>query len=120
LINDKGDIVKRYRGSIDPEHLERDLQNIPQTDAERLAKALPFPGVIDAQRFRRNYLSYGAVFFQREYFDQAKASFRLALRCCRNCSSSIPILPRPRKHSSNCPDKGQAYRAAGRRARCPF
>jgi tetratricopeptide (TPR) repeat protein len=80
LINDKGDIVKLYRGSIDPEHLGRDLQNIHQTDAERLAKALPFPGVIDAQEFRRNYLSYGAVFFQREYFDQAEASFLLALR----------------------------------------
>jgi tetratricopeptide (TPR) repeat protein len=80
LINQKGDIVKLYQGSIDPEHLERDLQNIPQTDAERLAKALPFPGVIDTQQFRRNYLSYGAVFFQREYLDQAESSFRLALR----------------------------------------
>jgi len=80
LISGKGDIVKLYQGSIDPEHLERDLQNIPQTDAERLAKALPFPGVIDTQQFRRNYLSYGAVFFQREYLDQAESSFRLALR----------------------------------------
>ncbi|PYX57255.1 MAG: hypothetical protein DMG76_12070 [Acidobacteria bacterium] len=80
LINDKGLIVKLYRGSMDPEHLGRDFENIPQTDTERLAKALPFPGVIDAQEFRRNYLSYGAVFFQREYFDQAEASFRLALR----------------------------------------
>jgi tetratricopeptide (TPR) repeat protein len=80
LISGKGDIVKLYQGSIDPEHLERDLQNIPQTDAERLAKALPFPGVFDTQQFRRNYLSYGAVFFQREYLDQAESSFRLALR----------------------------------------
>jgi tetratricopeptide (TPR) repeat protein len=80
LISGKGHIVKLYQGPIDPEHLGRDLRNIPETDAERLAKALPFPGVIDAQEFRRNYLSYGAVFFQRDYFDQAEASFRLALR----------------------------------------
>jgi len=80
LINDRGDIVKLYQGPLDPEHLGRDLRSIPQTDAERLAKALPFPGVIEAQEFRHNYLSYGAVFFQREYFDQAEASFRLALR----------------------------------------
>jgi len=80
LISGKGDIVKLYQGPIDPEHFGRDLRNIPETDAERLAKALPFPGVIDAQEFRRNYLSYGAAFFQREYLDQAEASFRLALR----------------------------------------
>ena len=80
LISGKGDIVKLYQGPIDPEHFGRDLRNIPENNAERLAKALPFPGVIDAQAFRRNYLSYGAVFFQREYLDQAEASFRLALR----------------------------------------
>jgi tetratricopeptide (TPR) repeat protein len=36
--------------------------------------------VSDTSEFRRNYLSYGSVFFQRGYFDQAEASFRLALR----------------------------------------
>src|SRR5437899_11053541 len=45
-----------------------------------MAKALPFPGVIESSEFRRNHLSYGSVFFQREYFDQAEASFRSALR----------------------------------------
>ncbi|HZR55885.1 MAG TPA: tetratricopeptide repeat protein [Terriglobales bacterium] len=80
LINNKGDIVKVYQGRIRPEQVENDLQNIPQTLAERLAKALPFPGVTDASVFQRNNLSLGAVYFQREYFDQAEASFRLALR----------------------------------------
>ena len=42
-------------------------------------KALPFPGVSDTLEFRRNYLSFGSVYFQRGYFDQAEASFRLAL-----------------------------------------
>ena len=80
LINGQGEIVKVYQGPINAEHLEGDFQNIPRTDGERITKALPFPGVIETSQFRRNYLSYGSVFFQREYFDQAEASFRSALR----------------------------------------
>ncbi len=80
LIDDKGDIVKIYQGPINPEHFEQDLRHIPQTAPERLAKALPFAGVSEMLEFRRNHLSYGSVFFQRDYMDQAEASFRLALR----------------------------------------
>jgi tetratricopeptide (TPR) repeat protein/peroxiredoxin len=80
LIDEQGYIVKIYRGSINPEHVEQDFRRIPQTDAERLAKGLPFPGVAETIEFRRNYLSSGAVFFQRGYFDQSASSFRLALR----------------------------------------
>jgi Flp pilus assembly protein TadD/peroxiredoxin len=80
LINAKGEIVKLYQGPVDPEHLEHDFRHIPQTSAERLARALPFPGVTDTIEFGRNYLSYGSVFFQRGYIDQAEASFRIALR----------------------------------------
>jgi tetratricopeptide (TPR) repeat protein len=80
LIDDKGSIVKVYQGQLNAGHVEEDLRQIPQTAAERLGKALPFPGVSDTSEFRRNYLSYGSVFFQRGYFDQAEASFRLALR----------------------------------------
>jgi tetratricopeptide (TPR) repeat protein len=80
LINDKGDIVKVYQGPVSTEHIEQDFRHIPQTDAERMAKALPFPGVSERSDFRRNYLSFGSVFFQRGYFDEAEASFRRALR----------------------------------------
>jgi tetratricopeptide (TPR) repeat protein len=80
LIDQSGEIVKVYQGPINAEHLEADFRNIPRTDADRITKALPFPGVIETSQFRRNYLSYGSVFFQREYFDQAEASFRSALR----------------------------------------
>jgi tetratricopeptide (TPR) repeat protein/peroxiredoxin len=80
LINASGEIVKVYQGPVDAEHVERDFRHIPQTGAERLARALPFPGVTDAIEFGRNYLSYGSVFFQRGYMDQAQASFRIALR----------------------------------------
>ena len=79
LIDDQGNIVKVYQGPIDATKVEHDVRHIPQTAAERIAKALPFPGVGETAGFRRNYLSYGSVYFQRGYFDQAEASFRLAL-----------------------------------------
>ncbi|HTR64393.1 MAG TPA: FG-GAP-like repeat-containing protein [Terriglobales bacterium] len=80
LIDAKGDIVKVYQGPVQPERIEEDCRQIPQTAAQRLAKALPFPGVTDVSEFPRNYLSYGSVFYQRGYFEQSEAAFRLALR----------------------------------------
>jgi len=80
LINPKGEIVKVYQGPANPEQVEHDVQRIPQSTAERVARALPFPGVTDAIEFGRNYLSYGSIFFQRGYMDQAAASFQIALR----------------------------------------
>jgi Flp pilus assembly protein TadD/peroxiredoxin len=80
LIDAKGEIVKVYQGPVDPEHVEQDFRHIPKTSAERLARALPFPGVSDTIEFGRNYLSFGSVLFQRGYMDRAEASFRIALR----------------------------------------
>jgi tetratricopeptide (TPR) repeat protein/peroxiredoxin len=80
LINAKGEIVKLYQGPVNARHVEYDCRHIPQTTAARLARALPFPGVSDAIEFGRNYLSYGSVYFQRGYMEQAAASFRTALR----------------------------------------
>lgn len=79
LLDDKGQIVKVYQGNVNPEQIEQDFRQIPQNDAERLARALPFPGVAQTFEFGRNHLSYGSVFFQRGYFEQAAASFTLAL-----------------------------------------
>ena len=80
LIDEKGDIVKVYQGPADPARVAEDSRHIPQTPAERMAKALPFAGLADTYEFGRNYLSLGSVFFERGYFDQAKAFFRLAVR----------------------------------------
>jgi tetratricopeptide (TPR) repeat protein len=80
LINEKGEIVKIYQGSMNLQQVEEDFRHVPENSAPRLTKALPFPGVIESADFQRNYLSYGSVFFQREYFDQAEAAFRIALR----------------------------------------
>ena len=80
LISSAGDIVKVYQGPANSDHVGEDFRQIPKTAAERLARALPFPGVTEALEFQRNYLSYGSIYFQRGYVDQAEASFRLALR----------------------------------------
>lgn len=80
LIDPKGEIVKIYQGPADFEHIDHDYGNIPESNKERLIKALPFAGITEANAFGRNYLSYGAVYFQRGYIDQAEAAFKLALR----------------------------------------
>ncbi|MFZ0635362.1 MAG: FG-GAP-like repeat-containing protein [Candidatus Acidiferrales bacterium] len=80
LIDETGAIVKIYQGSASAEQFDEDLRHIPHTAAERLSKALPFPGVSDAFEFERNNLSFGSIFFERGYMDQAEAFFRLALR----------------------------------------
>ncbi len=80
LINSRGEIIKLYQGPLNVQQVERDVREIPQTLAQRVAKALPFRGITDAVDYGRNYLSYGSVYFQRGYMDQAGASFQIALR----------------------------------------
>ena len=80
LIDEQGEIVKVYQGPVDAGNVEQDFRHMPRTPAERLAKALPWPGVSESFEFARNYLSYGSIFFQRGYFEQAESSFRQALR----------------------------------------
>jgi Flp pilus assembly protein TadD len=80
LIDAQGNIVKVYQGPINPSGIEEDFKRIPQTAAQRLALALPFPGSSETYEFGRNNLSLGSAFFQRGYYDQAAASFQLALR----------------------------------------
>jgi Flp pilus assembly protein TadD len=80
LIDGQGNVVKVYQGPVDPSQVEKDFKRIPQSREERLALALPFPGNSESYEFGRNNLSLGSAFFQREYYDQAAASFRIALR----------------------------------------
>ena len=79
LVDPTGLIVKVYQGPLLQAHLEEDSRHIPKTTPERLAKALPFPGVTETFDYGRNNLSLGSVFFQRDYLEQAEAFFKLAL-----------------------------------------
>jgi tetratricopeptide (TPR) repeat protein len=80
LVDGQGEIVKIYQGLVSSEQIEHDVPIIPRSRTEKLARALPFPGASETFEFGRNYLSYGSVFFQRGYYEQSEAAFRLALR----------------------------------------
>lgn len=79
LIDPKGFIVKVYQGPVDAERLNVDRQRIPQTPEDRQRLALPFPGTLHLEEFRRNSFTYGAAFTQAGYFDQAIREFTVAL-----------------------------------------
>ena len=80
LLDPGGNVVKIYQGPPVTDRFEADFRNIPQTDAERLAKALPFPGLAESYDFGRNYLSLGFVFFERGYYEQSEAFFQQAVK----------------------------------------
>jgi len=80
LLDEQGQIVKVYQGEVAPEQLEKDMSSMPRSDAERLARALPFPGVSTTYEFGRNYLSLGSIFFQRGYVEAAEGFFQSALK----------------------------------------
>jgi tetratricopeptide (TPR) repeat protein len=79
LVDEAGDLVKIYQRIVENEHFGEDLKNIPRTDAERIAKALPFPGADTGYAFGRNYLSLGSVFYERGYSETSERFFRRAL-----------------------------------------
>jgi tetratricopeptide (TPR) repeat protein len=79
LIGAAGLVVKIYQGAV-PKHFETDAKAIPQTEAQRLAKGLPFPGLTESYDYGRNYLSLGFVFFERGYFEQAEVFLQQAVR----------------------------------------
>ena len=80
VIDARGDIVKIYQGPLRVEHVFEDARQIPKTPAERMAGGLPFPGVSESYEVGRNYLSFGAVFYERGYLKQAEAYFRAAAK----------------------------------------
>ncbi len=78
LLDPRGDIVKIYQGLLPIEQVTEDARHIPATPTLRLQRGLPFPGVADSYEIGRNYLSFGAIFYERGYLEQSEAYFRLA------------------------------------------
>jgi Flp pilus assembly protein TadD/peroxiredoxin len=76
LIDRDGRIVKLYQGVVHPERVAADLKSLPSTPAERVRRALPFPGTLYEGEFKRNDFTYGVAFFQRGYLEQAAAAFQ--------------------------------------------
>jgi tetratricopeptide (TPR) repeat protein len=78
LTDAQGNIAKIYQGALRLDHVESDFRQIPKTTAERMARGLPFAGVSETYEVGRNYLSFGSVFYERGYLEQAEEFFRLA------------------------------------------
>jgi len=78
LLDEQNQIVKIYQGRVSDERVRQDLNRIPKTEAARLQKALPFPGVSETFEFGRNHLSLGSIFFQRGYLESAGKFFAMA------------------------------------------
>ncbi len=76
LLNKEGLIVKVYQGPVSPERLVEDVKSVPSTPADRVRRALPFPGTLFLSAFQRNDFTYGVSFFQHGYLEQAEASFK--------------------------------------------
>jgi len=79
LIDEHGLILKVYQGSV-PHSVEEDVANRARTEADRVARALPFAGASATFEYGRNYLSLGSIFFQRGYIDSAEQFFQSALK----------------------------------------
>lgn len=80
LIDERGQITKVYQGKVAAQIIEKDIALLQSSDAGRLSRALPFPGVSNTFEFGRNYLSLGSIFFQRGYVASAEDFFASALK----------------------------------------
>ena len=80
LLQRDGMIVKVFQGPVDPDRLLDDIRTMPDTPAGFLEKSLPMKGTLyQGGLFQRNDVTYGVAMFQRGYFEEAAASFKLAI-----------------------------------------
>ena len=90
LLDAAGRVVKAYRDRVDVSLILRDVSRIEAPAAERLARAMPFPGTLYSPPGIRNYLPYG-----RELLDQGLESAALvAFERAAQASPSAPTLYR--------------------------
>jgi Flp pilus assembly protein TadD/peroxiredoxin len=74
LVNAEGMILKVYQGQVNTQQILKDMRSA--SDPEPLSRALPFPGTVYQDTFRRNDFTYGVALFQHGYLDAAEESFR--------------------------------------------
>lgn len=79
LVDERGFIVKVYKGCVAPGSIAEDSLHIPVTAAARMQRAFPFAGNWYGGEFQRNQFTYASVFLERGYFDAAIAACRLVL-----------------------------------------
>ena len=80
LVDANGGIVKVYRDRIDVDAIVADARAIDAAPAERLARALPFPGTFHFGLPLRNYLPYGSELLDNGLERAAVVAFERAAR----------------------------------------
>jgi Flp pilus assembly protein TadD/peroxiredoxin len=90
LLDGEGNVVKAYRDRVDVSTILRDAATIEAGLAERLTRAIPFPGTFHAPLPLRNYLPYG-----RGLLDQGlEAAGVVALERAAQADPTAPTLYR--------------------------
>lgn len=79
LIDGEGQIAKVYQGPCNIGLVLKDAVSIPNTQRERIQRALPFTGLTYGT-YSRNYFTYGLVFAQHGYAAAAETAFKRAIR----------------------------------------
>jgi len=80
LLDAEGRVVKAYRDRVDVASVLRDAARIEAGPAERLARAVPFPGTFHSMPAGRNYLPYGRALLDEGLEAPALVAFELAAR----------------------------------------
>jgi len=75
LVSAQGEIVKLYREPIDVAQMVEDVARIDASPAERLARALPFPGNPYSNPVERNYFQYGLALSEQGFDVPALGAF---------------------------------------------
>ena len=78
LLDAAGRVVKVYRDRVDVPQLLQDAARIDVPAAERLARALPFPGTLYSPPPLRNYLPYGRELLDEQLEGPALVAFERA------------------------------------------
>ncbi len=75
LLDTAGRVVRAYRNRVDVSLIVRDAGTIEAAAADRLARAVPFPGTFYSPPGRRNYLPYGRELLDQGLEDAAIVAF---------------------------------------------
>jgi Flp pilus assembly protein TadD len=78
LVDAAGRVVKAYRDRVEVARIIRDAATIEVSAAERLTRALPFPGTFYSSLPVRNYLPYARELLNQGLDDAALTAFDLA------------------------------------------
>jgi Flp pilus assembly protein TadD/peroxiredoxin len=87
LLDAAGRVVRAYRNRVDAAQVVQDARVIEAPPAERLARALPFPGTFTTPVPLRNYLPYGRELLDQGLEAAAIVAFERAAQANPNAST---------------------------------